>query len=54
MTKKTSANLLDLKLKEHELCKAKIIAKQASQRKTPFLAQMSHELRTPLNAIIRF
>ena len=54
MTKKTSANLLDLKSKERELCKAKIIAKQASKRKTPFRAQMSHELRTPLNTIIRF
>jgi len=54
MIQKISADLLDRKYKEHELRKAKIIAEQASRRKTTFLAQMSHELRTPLNAIIGF
>lgn len=34
--------------------KAMLIAKDANQAKSHFLAQMSHELRTPLNAILGY
>ena len=39
---------------EDRLRRALVLAKEAAQDKTEFLAMMSHELRTPLNAIIGF
>ncbi len=44
----------EIKLKEKELTKTKLIAEENEKLKTAFLANMSHEVRTPLNGIIDF
>ncbi len=42
------------KRSEEELLTGKILAENANQQKSAFLAKVSHEIRTPLNAIIGF
>lgn len=39
-------------LQQKELEEKRLLAQQASQAKTEFLANVSHEIRTPLNAIV--
>lgn len=40
------------KEKQEQLSKALLLAREANQAKSRFLARMSHEIRTPMNAII--
>ena len=43
-----------VKLKTHDLLRAKEKAEEAARSKTEFLANMSHELRTPMHSILSF
>ncbi|MFA6195403.1 MAG: CHASE domain-containing protein [Sulfurimonas sp.] len=47
-------NVVDLKILNLKLTKAKEEALQAAQARSNFISGISHELRTPLNAIINF
>lgn len=42
----------DIMLQQKELEEKRLLAHQASEAKTEFLANVSHEIRTPLNAIV--
>jgi PAS domain S-box-containing protein len=44
----------DLERLARHFAKARLVAEQANQAKTRFLASMSHELRTPLNGILGY
>lgn len=51
---KLQSNANELRLANEDLRNAKLLAVNANQAKSRFLASMSHELRTPLNAIIGY
>jgi len=45
-------DVTELKRREIELEKAKVLAESAERSKSEFLANMSHEIRTPMNGIL--
>jgi signal transduction histidine kinase/HPt (histidine-containing phosphotransfer) domain-containing protein len=52
VNKQLAIEIEDRKRAEQEADEARLLAEQASQAKSSFLAHMSHELRTPMNGVI--